>query len=135
MFACLWVWNQGAQAEWTGAVRASDGEYSTYVDLQTVTRVKNLVTVWSLTDYSKLQTIPEGGYRSVKAFREFDCEKMTQRISNMTYYSEGMAQGKILLASSESSIWAPPPPAGSIAYLMLKYACEGAWEKSEAPKR
>jgi hypothetical protein len=65
---------------WVGVGRDKDAVY--YVDKQTLERTGSTVKVWTLQNYSTRQQIPvtKLGYRSVKEFFKFDCEKRTLEV-------------------------------------------------------
>jgi len=85
-----------ASAEWT---RVDDNEtVSGYVDLATVHKQGNTVTMSSLLDFKSVQRKDGRLYLSLTVEFEINCEEQRSRILAVAAYSGNMGQGEIVMA-------------------------------------
>lgn len=84
-----------AAAEWT-MIQTSDNE-NVYVDFDTLQKSGNLVTVSTLNDYNFGQQKKE---LSTQFTELHDCKRKKFKALSMSYYSENMARGNLIEASS-----------------------------------
>jgi hypothetical protein len=112
-----------ASAEWM-AIGSSEslGGYTVYVDPDTIRRNGDLVKVWSLTDYTTLQTVADRSFLSSKAHIEFDCAEERQRELAMTWFSGKMGNGNGVWISFVETPWRPVT-AGSVGQGVWNFAC------------
>lgn len=66
-----------------------------YADSSTVSRVKDKVTMWSVTDSRKDKDFLGTMYRSVRTQMEYDCARMTSLHLKSMYYKGQMGQGEL----------------------------------------
>ncbi len=113
-----------AYAEWvTIGYSESLGGYAVYVDPSTIRHKGNhLVKVWTLTDYTTLQTVASHSFLSSKAQNEFDCAEELQRELAVTWFSNHMGNGNGVWHNSDETKWRPVAP-GSVGEGVWKFAC------------
>lgn len=84
-----------AAAEWT-LIQTGDNE-NVYVDFDSLQKHGNLVTVSTLNDYNFAQQKKE---LSTQFTELHDCKYKKFKALSLSYYSENMAQGNVIAASS-----------------------------------
>jgi hypothetical protein len=90
-----------AMADWVLIFKYSDTDV--YADPSTINRVKDKVTMWSVTDSRIDKDFLGVRYRSSVTAVEYDCTRMTALDVKSTYYKGQMGQGELSGTS---------PPAG-----------------------
>ena len=91
----LFLISTPAAAEWT-MIQTSDNE-NVYVDFDTLQKNGNLVTVSTLNDYYLTQQKKE---LSTQFTELYDCKHKKFKALSISHYSENMAKGNIIEASS-----------------------------------
>lgn len=106
-----------AQA-WTLVSTGVDGDQF-FSDINTIQRKANIVRVWEKTEYS---TNGETESRSVRIYREYDCEEKKLRNLSLEAFSGTNLTGKNIAQSSKPSDWSFIPP-NTVASARLNFAC------------
>ena len=110
-----------ASAEWT--IAGGNNRYIQYVDTATIRRNGNLVKMWDLADFKRLQKSAAGmSYLSDKSQSEYDCKEEKQRMLALTNFSGKMGSGKVVASNYDPSEWRPIAPE-SIGEILWKIAC------------
>ncbi|MFO0730135.1 MAG: hypothetical protein U0361_03910 [Nitrospiraceae bacterium] len=114
-------WGGTASAEWvkTGGTHKYDG----YVDMSTIAPPAQLVTMWTLKDFTVTRQIPAGDYRSVKTKRQYDCKNQRSRPLSVKYYAGQMAKGRLLFAGKGTREWSRVTPT-SEGHAEMSIACK-----------
>jgi hypothetical protein len=110
---------------WVGVGRDKDAVY--YVDKQTLERTGSTVKVWTLQNYSTRQQIPvtKLGYRSVKEFFKFDCEKRTLEVLSRSKYSETSGKGDVIASRTwPEGLNTEPVVPDTTGEGLLRFVCE-----------
>lgn len=82
-----------AAAEWTRVGRGANPE--TYVDLRTVKDGPDGRSAWTLRNYRKAQTAPDGKpYRSVRTQYLYACNDHSATLQAQAFYPETMGKGE-----------------------------------------
>ncbi len=119
MMICSVSW-----AEWQRVGNA--GDYVTYVDKLTIRINGKIRKMWTLNDFSSLQTISTGKkYKSEKALNVFDCNSESYDLISIIHYSDSMGNGNVISNTTyqeKDRIWDPVPP-GTMVEELLKIAC------------
>lgn len=97
---------------------------TTYADPTTIRRAGDRVKLWYLSNLTTADTTISGvaPFMSAKTQAEFDCNEVQQRILYISFFSDNMAEGKILFSESLIGNWLPVPP-GSLYEALWKIAC------------
>ena len=121
-----------AYAEWVTVEKdyLSPGRQTVYVDLDTIRREGNLVTLWQLIDFTWLQGNQGIGplgygphrYFSTKTHKQFDCGKQRLRLLAFTEFSLHMGTGTPAHGYVDSGNWLPVEPK-SINQALWEIAC------------
>jgi len=118
-----------AKAEWTFLLEAADG--SAYIDLQTVKRNADQVSVWFLREMKQPTASPMHSdrlYRSSKVQIEVDCKKHHYRVLYSAWHEGMKASGKIVSELNNiqtgSLKWQFIPPEGSFILPLVVYVCQ-----------
>jgi hypothetical protein len=123
LLVLLVVLGSNAAAEWSPVTR--NDNLIAYVDLATIRKARNTVTMWSLYDY---RTAQQDGfnsgikYLSSKAQHEFDCKKERARILYFSLYSGNIGAGKVVFSESDPAKW-QRIPLGSMIETLWEVAC------------
>jgi hypothetical protein len=109
-----------ARAAWTLA--GGNDESTSYVDMTTINKKGDLVTMWYLVDFKS----PKGEskkYLSTNGEDEYDCKKELYRTIAIFNMSEKMGKGAVVDSFVTKSIeWKPIQPQ-SIAHILWDVAC------------
>jgi hypothetical protein len=118
-----------AKAEWTFLLEAADG--SAFVDLQTVKKNGDLVSVWFLREMKQPTPSPMHSdrlYRSSKVQIEVDCKRRNYRVLYSAWHEGLKASGKIVSelnnVQTGSLKWLLIPPEGSFILPLVIYVCQ-----------
>ena len=129
LLALLSLTLAGAKAEWTFLLEASDG--SAFIDLQTVKKSGEQVSVWFLREMKQPTPSPMHSdrlYRSSKVHVEVDCRKHHYRVLYSAWHEGLKASGKIVSelnnVQSGSLKWQLIPPEGSFILPLVVYVCQ-----------
>ena len=106
-----------ASAEWT-RVGETD-EFVKYVDIATIRRNGNLVKMWVLQDFKRLQK--EGHFSDI-SLMEYDCSEERGRFFAYSIYDGKMGGGRSLRTSDGPLRWSQIFP-NSIGETQWKIAC------------
>ena len=109
-----------ASAEWT--LEDFSVELIQYVDRASIRRNGNLVKMWGLSDFKRVQTVSGYSYLSEKTELEIDCKEVRLRMVAFTWFAEQMGNGKVVYANSDPRKWSPIQP-GSVRETQWKIAC------------
>ena len=125
----LFISISSANAEWI--MTGENGTQKNFIRLP-VKKVKEVVMIWDLIDYSSPQVFPqknlENLYSSSIALTEVDCKNETFRLSASHLYSGHMQTGTIISSSNFSAkdknyeMFEPIIPNSQISYFM-EIAC------------
>ena len=114
-----------AYAEWVnvgGKIERGLTVYSAYLDTDSIHRKGNVVTLWALFDYMRIQSIVGGPWLSSKTRRQYDCvEEKVQLLGYMTF-TGNMGSGEAVYSNAEQSRWEPIAP-GSIDQKLWDLVC------------
>ncbi len=118
-----------ARAEWTFLLEASDG--SAFIDLQTVKKKGNQVSVWFLREMKQPTPSPMHSnrlYRSSKVQVEVDCKKQHYRVLYSAWHEGLKASGKMVSelnnVQSGKLNWQSIPTEGSFILPLVVYVCQ-----------
>ena len=91
-----------AQAEWIEiSTGDSIGDVSVYIDSAEIRRNGNAFYFWTLWDFARIQAdVPATPYRSAKSQQEINCATKQVRTLTLSYHSEQMALGQVVLSYS-----------------------------------
>jgi hypothetical protein len=118
----LTIFSTGVMAEWVLVGKSNTG--NAYVDLATIRKAGNKITIWSLDDHPAIQQIPSAGkYLSARIQYDFDCENKTKKVIALVLYSANMGGGKVVFNARDSSRKYEPVSSGSIDEGRLKLVC------------
>jgi len=104
---------------WTLISTGVDGDQF-FSDIGTIQRKANIVRVWEKTEYF---STGETESRSVRIFREYDCEERKSRNLSLEAFSGTNLTGKNIAQSSKPSDWSFIPP-NTVASARLNFACK-----------
>jgi surface-adhesin protein E len=117
--------NSPAYAEWVAVEKNNHltGSMTVYVDLDTIRRKGNLVTMWQLIDFKTMQ----GGrspsrFSSRKIQKQFDCARKSLRLLALTDFWGNMGTGESSGAHIDGGNWVPVEPDG-IDHTLWEVAC------------
>lgn len=110
-----------ASAEWVrvGGTHKYDG----YVDMATIGRTDQTVTLWTLRDFTVTRQVARGPYRSTKTKKQYDCRNNRSRLLFSKYYAEQMGKGFLVYQGKGTKRWAKITP-GSDGEAEWKVACQ-----------
>ena len=112
-----------AYAEWVVLPGGGDDAVlAVYVDPGTIQRKGDLVKMWSLYNFTTIQTNASTPYSSYKAQNEYDCAGERSRILAVTFFSGQMGRGQVVFSDSAENDWQPVAPE-SIGRSLWKRAC------------
>jgi len=100
---CISFYSQYTYAEWKEA--SSTEEYKAYVDIKSIGKSKDIITMASLYDFQKSQQLDKEAFYSVKHIREYDCNQTRQRVIYSEFYNLNMGQGKLLGKTTKIYSW------------------------------
>ena len=106
-------------AKWTFITDGYLG--SVYLDFKTLDENKNIITVWQLQNFSKIDAY---GVKSRRLLVEFDCLASIRRVIYLSAHSEQMAQGNVILINNKLGNWEQPLPK-SLGEKVFDAACSG----------
>lgn len=96
-------YTQTIYAEWKEA--SSSDEYKAYVDIKSLSKSKDIVTMSSLYDFQKPQQLNKDSFFSVKHIREYDCNQNRQRVIYSEFYNLNMGKGELLGKTTKLYAW------------------------------
>lgn len=109
-------------ANWTATGLSDDVEYG--IDRSSIARQADLVTVWTMLDYRKVQRNSLGKpYWSTKALIEMNCSNRQVRTRSLAFYSGPKLTGEQLSREGVFDQWRAPPP-NSPVFNIMKSLCE-----------
>lgn len=117
----LAVASSSALAEW---LEIDSNKISTvYVDITTIRKAGNRVSIWSLHGYKTVRKVMGRTYRSIKMQSEYDCQEEKMRMLYLSEHSENNGGGIIIHSeSTPDSNWRPVPT-DSVSKTILEIAC------------
>jgi len=77
-------------------------EANFYIEMDTLTREKNISTVWVLADYKKINEFKDLSHRKLS---QFNCQTKQFRFIQSIYYQGHNGNGKVTGTSQEVSSW------------------------------
>jgi len=107
-------------ADWARAGRTV--EATIFFDQDTIRRSGYFVKMWTLTNFTKLESIEGRQYQSAKTQFEYDCKEERSRVLATTFYSLHNGAGPVTKSESSIEPWYPIAPK-TIAVKLLKIAC------------
>ena len=107
-------------AGWTVIDKSSDGTQTAYVDIDTIKRKRNKVSMWIMIDY---KTVQEGGFLSAVSRFEYDCEESTSRMLDFVWYKGNMMSKDVLFGDSNMKLEARSISPSSMDETILKIVC------------
>ena len=115
-----------AYAEWVAVEKdyLLPGLQTVYVDLESIRREGNLVTIWQLIDFKWMQGSARGPTRfmSTKTHKQFDCADKRVRLLAFTEFSRGMGIGMPNDGHVDKDHWLPIE-AESVSHALWEAAC------------
>lgn len=115
--------NGPAYAEWVALPGGGDDSgLAVYVDPGTIRSKGDLVKMWSLFNYTTIQTNVSAPYSSYKAQNEYDCTEKRSRLLAIAFFSGQMGRGQPIHSDSAGDEWNPVAPE-SIGRSLWKRAC------------
>ena len=111
-----------AQAEWVDIGGKVEQGLTVYLDPDTVHTSGDVVTLWALFDYKKIQSIVGGPWLSSKAQRQFDCTENRVRLLGYMTFTGNMGSGEPVFSNPDVSKWEPIAP-DSIDRKLWEVAC------------
>jgi hypothetical protein len=125
LITLLFLSSGPAYAEWVAVEKdyLLPGLQTVYVDPDTISRERNLVTMWQLIDFKWMQ----GGrnptrFLSTKTHKQFDCAEKCIRLLAFTVFSRHMATGIAANGYVDTGNWLPVEPE-SINQALWEMAC------------
>jgi len=109
-------------AGWTKLGKTEDGTYTHYVDFSTIRNNGTRVKMWSLNDYTNIQTFAGYSFLSVTNLREYDCHDGQIRLLYYSWHSLNMGSGDVVYVANRTQDWSPVTP-DSIGETQWKIAC------------
>jgi hypothetical protein len=87
-------------------LRSTDNGLSNYVDMDNISRNKNVVTIWHLQNSTTPLGIPDQNqFRSVKYQLEFNCATHQDRVLYYASFSEEWGRGKLVNGGKKAEDW------------------------------
>jgi hypothetical protein len=113
--------NSSAVAGWV-AVGSTDN-FTIYVDPATTRKWSNMVKMWAVTDYKKVQ-VSAGikPYLSMRQQLEYDCGDEQVRWLSTSLHNGKMAGGELVAKDADIGNWQPVPP-GTTGEVLWTMAC------------
>ncbi|HEX7092623.1 MAG TPA: surface-adhesin E family protein [Nitrospiraceae bacterium] len=121
-----------AYAEWVAVEKdyLSPGLQTVYVDPDSIRREGNLVTLWQLIDFKKMQGNAGMGpfgfgphrFLSTKTHKQFDCAAKRLRLLEFTEFSRRMGTGRAANGYVDNGNWLPVEPE-SINHALWEVVC------------
>ena len=105
-------------AEWT-YVDGGEG-YDRYLDLDSMTRDGERVTVWEVDDNAGTD---KSGVISLRSRTEYDCADRLYRIVHLSGHSSHMTAGRVVFSESVDGNWLPVAP-DTLGEASMQMACE-----------
>lgn len=96
--------------------------YTVYIDIESIQRNGDIVTLWALFDYMTIQSIVGGPWLSSKTRREYDCVEERVRLVGYMTFTGNMGSGEAVYSNSSQSGWESMPP-DSIDRKLWAVAC------------
>ena len=116
----LVVVSSSAMAEWVEIGEDEEKTFTLYADPDTIQKTGNIVKIWSLHDY---RIDIDNGVASAKGKVEHDCKEKKSRIHFVVFYSGHLGNGETVLIHSEPGASWQQPTVGSVAEILLEFAC------------
>lgn len=82
-----------AFAEWTRVTGSTSGEYSVYINYQSIRKMGHKVKFWTLLDFKSIQRIDKYQFMSLVNHHEYDCLEETERTLDFIWNSGNMMSG------------------------------------------
>ena len=118
----LLLLSTSALAGWTKVGRDRAEGASVYVDLTTVVRSGQMVTVWTVDDMDSLHILNGLEFLSFKFKEEHNCENGHKRLLQRALMSGHMGGGETLFSTDEVGEWMSSQP-GSIGESKARVIC------------
>ena len=90
--------------------------------MTTIGRTEQMVTLWTLRDFTVTRQVARGPYRSMKTKKQYDCRNNRSRLLFAKYYAEQMGKGRLVYQGKGTKQWAKVAP-GSDGEAEWKVAC------------
>ena len=112
-----------AATEWVRIVGESERAIP-YYDPATIRRSGNMVKMWKLSDYKKVQVTSNMQYLSSKSQSEYDCKDNRSQLLSGTLHSGNMGSGTLVftMTAPPGNNWKPIVP-GTVTEADWKIAC------------
>lgn len=102
---------------------AADALAREYVNLETVEKQGNVVSMWNMSDFNAPQAVGNGQvYLSTKVLQEYDCLTQKKRIITLIHYQQAMGNGQLVFYDKTPAPWRTVA-AGSLGEVHLNAAC------------
>jgi surface-adhesin protein E len=112
-----------AYAEWVSIGASNQRERTVYTDPDTIRLKGDVVTMWSLNDYTTIQTMGSTSYLSSKVHTEYDCAEERIRTLASMFFSGNMGSGDVVYSISKEGKWQLLEP-GSLGQSEWEVACD-----------
>jgi hypothetical protein len=112
-----------AYAEWVSLDANNQRGGTVYTDPDTIRLKGDVVTMWSLHDYTTIQTMKRTSYLSYKVQTEYDCaEERIRKLASM-FFSGNMGSGNVVSSISTEGKWQRVEP-DSLGQSEWEVACD-----------
>ena len=119
----LLVLSQGpADAEWVVVETTQSGITAVYVEPDSIRRTEQMVKMWHVINFKRVQSYLGYAVLSVRAQGQYDCADERTRTLVETDFSSHMARGAVVYAYPNAGQWHPVAPQ-TIAHTLLQVAC------------
>lgn len=114
----------GPQPSWEFLGATPDQSIVFYYDASSITRERNIVSLWELSDYPDGHTSSSGvSFHSKKEQNQYDCNSKTFRLGKVVYFDGNMGSGQVIALSANHTGWIAAPPDG-IWLDKMEIACQ-----------
>ena len=110
------------RSEWIDVHHSNDGSVVTFINPPSIRRTGNIVKMWTMLNFTTVQTDGKDTFLSQKDQTEFDCKEERLRRLFSTQMSENMGRGSEVYTNFDPDKWEPVVP-NSLGDKVLKIAC------------
>jgi tetratricopeptide (TPR) repeat protein len=102
--------NKNAVDGWV--IVGSDNNDTSYANPSTIRKNVSMVTMWSMLDFKKAKVLMSSTkhYKSVMEQDEYNCDEERSRNIALSWHSENMGKGQVVLTNSDIGEWIALPP-------------------------
>jgi len=122
IFSLLSFFCISAYADWIKLNQNQALDTAYFIDLENIRGNNEKVRIWTLTDYTNIQTTKKINYQSIKSFVEINCQSKNMRILAYSLYEQPMAKGKVVFSKGRPFAWEAVKPS-TVNGLFLNVSC------------